>query len=302
MTYDFVGAGGLAYDLVLQVPNLPLREEKYRAELVGKLPGGFIANATCAAARLGLNTAFIGWVGDDAEGQMLHRDFENWGVLPAGLVAFEGEVTPFTVVVIDQKGRRSIMLPGSPLYTMPLTYEQLNLAGQSKVVYTFPRDVQWCGQLRRATLDGGGLLALDVENAVPMQGEPLRQVIDLADVVFITESSLKALKISGLNKLAGPRQWVIMTAGSKGAYGIAPGLRKPVFQPALRVTPVDTTGAGDCFHAALIAAKLNGADLPEALAFANAAAAIKVQHQGARGGLPTRGEVEALRQRQPRRR
>jgi sugar/nucleoside kinase (ribokinase family) len=60
------------------------------------------------------------------------------------------------------------------------------------------------------------------------------------------------------------------------------------------VPTVDTTGAGDCFHAALIAARLDGATLHEALAFATAAASIKVQHWGARGGLPTRPEVEAL--------
>ena len=80
----------------------------------------------------------------------------------------------------------------------------------------------------------------------------------------------------------------------QGAQGITTGMRRPHKQSAHSVPAIDTTGAGDTFHAALIAARLDGAELPEALAFAAAAAAIKVQHRGARGGLPTRAEVERM--------
>ncbi|RPI93390.1 MAG: carbohydrate kinase family protein [Chloroflexi bacterium] len=114
----------------------------------------------------------------------------------------------------------------------------------------------------------------------------------MADVVFFREASLKRFHLPSIDRLAEARQWMILTAGSKGAYGIESGRRKPVFRPARKVNAVDTTGAGDCFHAALLAAKLGGATLDEALAFANVAAALKVQHRGARGGLPTRTQVE----------
>lgn len=291
---DFIGVGGLAYDLVLRVDRLPLADDKYPAALVGKLPGGFIANATCAAARLGLKAGYAGWVGDDSEARMLQQDFIAWGVNPAGLVSMVGESTPFTVVVIDAQGRRAILLPDSPLYHEPLTIDQIDLAGRARVVYTFPRDLRWCDQLRRITLESGGIFALDVENAVPLGGGDLLNVMRAADVVFVTESGLKTHALPPIHKLVDQRQWVIMTAGRKGAYGIASGKRRPVFQPAHRVPVVDTTGAGDCFHAALLAAKLDGAALDEALAFANAAAALKVQHEGARGGLPDRAAVNAL--------
>jgi sugar/nucleoside kinase (ribokinase family) len=293
-TFDFIGVGGLAYDLMLRVDRLPLGDDKYPAELLGKLPGGFIANATCAAARLGLKTAFAGWVGDDAEGTMLHDDFEAWKVDPVGLVRVPDAVTPYTIVATDHKGQRAILLPHWLLYNAELTYNQLMLARQARVVYTFPRDMVWCRDLRRASLEGHGLFALDVESAVPMRGDELREVVTIADILFVTETSLTMLGLKSIRDLAEPRQWVIQTAGSRGAYGIEGGQRKPVFQPARRVRPVDTTGAGDCFHAALIAARLNGATLEESLAFANAAASIKVLHAGARGGLPTRQEVIAL--------
>ncbi|MBI5958315.1 MAG: carbohydrate kinase family protein [Chloroflexi bacterium] len=294
MPYDFIGAGGLAYDLVLSVDRLPLADEKYSAELIGKLPGGFIANATCAAARLGLKTAFLGWVGDDSEGEMLRANFFEWNVNPVGLVSVKGEHTPFTVVITDHYGKRAIVLPASSLYDILFSYEQLQIAAEARVVYTFPRDQAWCSQLRTATLDSGGLLALDVESSAPMTGDELRDVIRMADVVFITEPGLRKMGLRSIRDLVEPRQWVILTAGSKGAYGLEYGQRKPLHQPALPVPVVDSTGAGDCFHAALLAARLNGANLVESMRFANAAAALKVQQRGARGGLPTRAEVEGL--------
>jgi sugar/nucleoside kinase (ribokinase family) len=55
--YDFIGAGGLSYDLVATAdPPPPTKNIRRRSSL----PGGFIANATCAAGRLGLRTAYIG--------------------------------------------------------------------------------------------------------------------------------------------------------------------------------------------------------------------------------------------------
>ncbi|MBN2302828.1 MAG: carbohydrate kinase family protein [Anaerolineae bacterium] len=291
---DFVGVGGLAYDLVLRVDRLPIADDKYPARLVGKLPGGFIANATCAAARLGLSTGYLGSVGDDDEANMLRQDFARWGVDRAGLLSVAGEPTPFTVVLVDEQGQRAILLPASPLYHLPLDTAQLTIARRARIVYTFPRDMDWCEQLRSAARDSGGLFALDVENAVPLRGAALRTVIQAADVVFLTDASRKTHDLPPIHELAQADQWVIETAGGRGAYGIAGGESEPVFAPAHEVPVVDTTGAGDCFHAALLAAKLDGAPVIEALRFANAAAAIKVQHEGARGGLPTRAEVEHL--------
>jgi ribokinase/sulfofructose kinase len=292
--YDFLGVGGLAYDLVLRVDCLPIADEKYPARLIGKLPGGSIANATCAAARLGLQAGYIGWVGNDADGVALHAELVEWGVDPAGLVRVQGEETPFTVVVTDAHGQHAILLPASPLYEASFTPEQYGLVGEARAVYTFPRDRAWFGHLRGRTLESGGLLALDIDTAVSMQGAELRQAIRLADMVFFRPGSPSLVGVQSLRELVEPGQWMIMTEGSRGAHGIAGGMGTPVYQPALPVEVIDTTGAGDCFRAALIAARLDGAALVEALRFAAAAAALKVQYYGGRGGLPSRDDIAEM--------
>ncbi len=153
--YDCIGVGGLSYDLVLSVERLPLADEKYPAELVGRLPGGFIANATCAAGQLGLRAAYAGWAGTDAEGDLLRDDFLRWNVDPVGLRRVMGEVTPFTVVITDGAGRRAILLPPFPLYNVDLDSDQIALVRQARVILSFPRDAGWCADLADAARELG---------------------------------------------------------------------------------------------------------------------------------------------------
>lgn len=296
--YDIVGVGGLAMDLAMRVERLPLDDAKVHAEMIGQLPGGFIANATCAAAHLGLRTGYAGWVGDDTRGALLRHDFVHWGVDPAGLEIVTGEVTPFTVVITDRQGQRCILLPDSPLYHRALSPAQCALAARARVIYSFPRDRAWNDGLYACVQDAGAVLALDVEGIEQDAQADLQRVIELAGIVFISPSGLALLGMEAISELAGPGRWVIQTDGAHGAYGIADRETEPVFVPAYPVAQVvDTTGAGDTFHAALIAAYLDRATLPDALAFASAAAALKVQHRGARGGLPTRAAVNDLMRR-----
>jgi ribokinase len=65
------------------------------------------------------------------------------------------------------------------------------------------------------------------------------------------------------------------------------------------VTAVDTTGAGDCFCGALAQALATDPDLPSAVRFAVAAAALSTTGPGARGALPDAAAVEALLPRVP---
>ena len=66
------------------------------------------------------------------------------------------------------------------------------------------------------------------------------------------------------------------------------------------MTPRDTTGAGDVFHAAFVWGLLEGLEIEALLRAANAAAALSARALGAQGGLPTRNELEAfLRDQRP---
>ena len=85
---------------------------------------------------------------------------------------------------------------------------------------------------------------------------------------------------------------VLITLGARGALLLEPG-GSPVLLPATKVDVVDTTGAGDTVNGALAAELAAGRPLREAAEFALRAAAISTTKPGARGGMPTRAEVDA---------
>jgi ribokinase len=87
-------------------------------------------------------------------------------------------------------------------------------------------------------------------------------------------------------------QIVCVTLGRRGAIAVVQD--EAIVIPGRVVTPVDTTGAGDCFVGALAARLAGGASMHSALAYANAAASISVQRMGAGPSMPTVGEVEAM--------
>ena len=95
-----------------------------------------------------------------------------------------------------------------------------------------------------------------------------------------------------------PARWppcaVVVTLGARGALVVPADGGGPVLQPPPLVTPVDTTGAGDCFCGALGQALAGGASLTEAVRHAVAAAALSTTGPGARGALPDDAAVRAL--------
>ena len=289
---DFVGIGGLAGDLVIQMDELPGHDAKYFVPPGQKVAGGFIANGTVAAARLGMQTGYVGWVGDDGDGHWLAQTFLDEGITRNNLgMIYDLDLdTPINIVMLDRQGNRAIVIPSSPLYMQSLNQDQLALVSRAKVAYSYPRDVQWVDQLAEATRTGGGMLALDCEATYGLSRQDFDYIAAQADTLFVSDAimtewgykALKAIPATG---------WVIQTVGSRGAYGYDRKNDKDVFQPAFEVDVVDTTGAGDCFHTAVLYGKIKGWPLEQAMRFASAAAALSVQQMGARGGLPRLDEV-----------
>jgi sugar/nucleoside kinase (ribokinase family) len=123
-----------------------------------------------------------------------------------------------------------------------------------------------------------------------------KAMLRYTDIVFSSEEGLRTLTGSnsadyGVGEIlsTGP-EIVVLTMGSRGA---ALFTSKGRYSTAVYDVPVkDTTGAGDCFHAAFLYGILSDWNLQCCLEFASAASAILVQKIGARGGLPSLLEVQ----------
>jgi sugar/nucleoside kinase (ribokinase family) len=293
--FDLLCLGGSSVDLVLRVPHLPDGDEKLLADLVGRLPGGLVANAACAAARLGLRTSWVGFLGDDEGARMLLADFARFGVDTSDAVQIPGFSSDFCVILLQPSGERSILvvntLPGLP----PFEGNLERILTQSAVVYTLPYSLDWFEDLASKVHAAGNRVAVDIESSAPLSGAQLHTALGCSDVIFCSQDGLALATGSrdpqtGANFLLGlGPELVVVTQGARGAWAIT--RQTSIFGPAFPVQPVDTTGAGDCFHAAFLSRFLQGEPLEACLSFANAAAAISVQQVGARAGLPTQAEV-----------
>jgi sugar/nucleoside kinase (ribokinase family) len=304
--FNLICLGGLSVDLILRAPRLPRLDEKLVVQYAGKQAGGLVANAACAAARLGLKVAWVGTLGEDDFGRLAMEAFTQFGV-DADLATVDPSIpTDFTVILLDPGGDRTILVvptSPSPPALGPAVMEAL---AHTHMVYTIPQSPAWFKSVADAVHAGDGLVAVDIEGSSPLQGEDLQTVLKCTDIVFCNRRGLlltagdttrasppgneaKAIQNSAQRLLQMGVRVVCVTLGKEGALAVCAGYT--THAPGYSVPVIDTTGAGDCFHAAYLYAHFNHYPLPKALQFANAAAALSVGRLGARGGLPTAQQV-----------
>jgi ribokinase len=294
-----VSVGNLNFDIYLRAGGIPGPDERVEALELYTGGGGSAANFALAIARMGLRARFIGAVGDDPLGEMSLMELAAGGVDVSRVKRVHGVPSGIVVVIVDESGvKRMLAYRGANALLAPedLTPEKFEGARHVHVATGRVEIIKRAGGLAR---EAGASLSVDGGMALAGRGlERLREVLGGADVAFFNYAEARAA--TGLDDperivealSAGLRVGeVVVTLGAGGA--IASDGRRTVRVPAIKAAAVDTTGAGDSFAAAYVAALLRGADMRERLAFASAAAAIKVSRRGARSS-PSYDEVVSL--------
>lgn len=295
---DVLAIGGIDRDLVLKVPYIPGQDEKVQGEFVGWLSGGPVANMACAASCLGLNVYAVCQVGDDG-GEQILEDYQDSGVKTDFCRLQPGAITPFTVVLIPPSGEKVIILPStmkSEIYDWGMLQTAME---RSKFVYMLPHTHQFAKLACKAHAYGAKVMT-DIEEKGDRDTEELAALLGKVDVASFNQFGVRswtgeepspelAFKLLDL----GP-ETILFTLGAKGAIGA--DSNGSTACNGISVQVVDSTGAGDTFHGAFLASRLQGQNLESALPFANAAGALSVTGMGPRGMLPTLQEVRDLQE------
>ncbi|WP_429164802.1 aminoimidazole riboside kinase [Aeromonas rivipollensis] len=279
-----------------------------------KCPGGAPANVAVGVARLGGESAFIGRVGADPFGRFMADTLVAEGVDIRHLTQDPAHRTSTVLVELDEEGERSftfMVRPSADQFLEPADLPRFE-AGQwllSCSIALANEPVRGsCLQAMAAIREAGGRVCFDPNLRPEVWGNPaemLPQVIaamTLADVVKLSVEELQLLSgeddlLAGLATLSGPAL-VLVTRGAAGVVARLGGeLLEWVGQ---KVTPLDTTGAGDAFVAGLLAALAEGerlpalSELPAILAQAHGCGALATTAKGAMTALPTRTELDAF--------
>lgn len=280
--------GQATIDHVLQLETSIVTGHKHRARSRDTVGGGVAANAAVAVARLGGSAVLISRVGDDAEGEVVLAGLRADGIDVSAVQRVEGRSTPFSAVLVDPSGDRTIV---NHTPDELLTGEPPDVPGFDAVLV----DGRW---------PDASTIALSIarERGVPGVVDADRPVdprlLDLASHIVFGEDALASTTglVGHADGLRAVDAWsgamLAVTAGADGVVWLDDGNAREV--PAFAVTAVDTTGAGDAFHGAFTLALAEGADDASALRFAAATAAVKCTRPGARRGIPVRADVEAL--------
>lgn len=289
-----IGVGRAVYDHSLLLDHYPDEDEKTVSIDRFHGSGSPVPNALSLLARWGHDTLLVAVIGDDSTGSLFMEDLRQLKVSSEYVITREQEVTPCAYIRVNRtNGSRSVVLDRT---IAPLTVDELpsNVLRQSQVLLIDGWETDAAIQAATTVREASGKVMLDAGDIRPRM-EELLSVTDwlIVPLAFAQNYQRNAnlFELAQHLRNQGP-ELAIITNGTGGC--VASWLDQTKWFPAFSVPTVDSTGAGDCFHAGMIHGLLNQWDIPDCIRWASAAAAINTTALGGRGKLASIEEVEAL--------
>jgi sulfofructose kinase len=296
--FDVVGFGLNSIDLVAVVAAYPAANTKQRLRRFARFPGGQIATALSVCARLGWRASYIGSFGGDDLGESSKESLVRIGVDISAARTVAGATNQFAIVLVDEgSGERTVLWDRHPaLATDPAALSREALTS-GRILIVDCHETAASAQAARYAREAAVATIVDVEKVRPGIGELLRHIDAIIAAEHFPEEftghdapgrALEALE----REFKAPL--VCVTLGREGSLARCGG--REIRTPAFTVDCVDSTGAGDAFRGGFAAGCLHAPDgeVEDVLLYANAVAALNCRALGARGGIPTAGEVAQL--------
>ena len=297
MAVDVVCVASWNVDLIAHIPQPLERGQTRMAQAFERLPGGKGSNAAIAAARQGAQVGLIARIGGDDFGQMGLDLWARESIDSQHVLRGAGETNGTALILVYEDGDNSIAVYPGAGAGLTATHVQAatGMLAHARVVMAS------CEVPLAATLAAfeiarahGVLTLLNPAPATPLPDAlwPLVDVLTpnegellmLADAPDIETAALRLLQ-RGVGAL-------VVTLGERGCALFRPNAA-PLWVPGHAMQVVDTIGAGDTFTGTLAAQLAQQSPWPQALRWANAAAALSTQAQGAVTAMPARSQVQA---------
>ena len=271
---SIVVVGSVNLDIVARTGRLPVPGETITGATLDRFPGGKGANQALAARRLGANVSLIACVGNDAEADLALALLREGGVDLSGCVVDDLASTGVALISVADNGENLIVVaPGANRRLMP---ERISLPAADALICQLEVPVP---TLQHIVAAYHGSICINLAPAAEVPDALLAR----ADVMVVNQTEA-AFYGERLHRCGG---LVVETYGADGAAIFEQGKRVAV-STAPKIDAVDTTGAGDCFTAALTVAMAEGSSLKAALDFACVAGAAAASKPGAQPSLPYR--------------
>jgi len=292
---DIVGVGLNATDTVIRLPHFPAFNSKVEFRVSDVLPGGQVASAVTACAQWGLKTRYVGKIGDDAAGRLQQDALRQAGIEAYWIVAANCQSQSSFILVDETSGERTVLWKRDPRLELLPQEIQKPWVVRSRLLHVDGHDCAAAATAARWARQAHIPVTADLDNLYP----GVEALLENTDYM-VSSREFPARLLGERNLLVSlpriaSRFGCKLSAATLGEDGVlAWDGRDFHYSPAFHLRPVDTTGAGDIFHAAFAYALLRGVALPDLLTFSCAAAGLACMGLGARGGIARLNQIEGL--------
>jgi len=291
--FDLFLSGTVFFDLIFTgLPKLPEGGTEVWSDGMGSCPGG-VANVAIAASRLGLHTSVAAAFGDDSYGDFCWETLsEQEGVDLSRSRRYDGWHSPVTVSMSVARDRSMLTHGHEPPESASAMIGDPPTAHATFI--SLGRDMEDWARKAHGT---GTLLFADTgwDHTGAWSSDVLSQ---LGSCHAFLPNAPEAMAFTrtddpwaALYALADRVPIAVVTAGAHGALAVDSVTGEEEWVPALPVTAIDPTGAGDVFAAAFVMGTLARWPLADRLGFANLAASLAVQQVGGSLAAPGWGDI-----------
>ncbi len=299
--------GSINMDLVMRVDRVPGPGETLSGKNFSTIPGGKGGNQAVAIARLGkpkgISAAMIGCIGDDAFGGQLRKTLAADAIQLNHLGVCENTATGVALILVESNGQNRIVLAAGAndfLGKPQADQAQETIKKAALLVCQLETPLPGLMQAVAIAKRHGVPVILNPAPAQPLSSDLLSQIdylipneseAALLSGLPVTDVPSATIAAEHLLKM-GPKN-VLITLGAQGVLLASAGAT-PELLPAFRVTPVDTTAAGDTFIGGLAVGLAEKMDVRQAIFLGQRAAAISVTRAGAQTSIPSRQEADSF--------
>jgi len=290
--------GSLNINMTMPVDNFPNPGETIQCYKDYKsLPGGKGSNQAVAAARANAKVALVGKVGDDSFGRRSTKNLKNHGIWASG-IGISDHPTGCSMVVVNNEGKNIVVTaPGANLDSTADQVPDEILTSKNILLAQLETDpTETFEVLAKAKRNG----AITILNPSPAENLPKAS---LKNIDFLIVNEVEAIQLAENFKLENKDPnflakaiskmgdlFCIITLEDKGAIAAKGDVLYMI--PTLKVEPIDTTGAGDCFCGVFAACLQEGFDWLKAMHYASAGAALSCLGLGAQKSMPLMEDIE----------
>ena len=295
--FDVIGVGANSVDYVYRLPRFPTPDSptaKMRIAHHAISCGGQTATTMCTCAAMGLRARYVGTTGNDENGRLMRAELARRGV-DITHTAARNAINAFAVILLDEvQGERVVLWDRSAQLELSPAEVDPAAIRDARLLHVDDVDPEVAIKAAALAREAGIPVTSDIEGT----DDRTEALIAAVTIPIFAEHVLAQLTGEGDFERAlrtlrrRHRGMLCVTLGARGAM-LLDGDRLH-HEPAFPVAVSDTTGAGDVFRGAFIAAFLRGDPPGDILRFANAAAAVSCTRLGAISGVPTLTETQAL--------